>query len=254
MPQQLSDRGIVELFHLTLVRLLAAGPDKQQYIVKGGCNLRFFFGSPRYSEDIDYDTTAEPYVVRDRMKRLLDGTVLAGTLRSRGLTISRVSATKQTETTQRWKVGLSAAGRSIELPTKVELSHRGLSGEWLLESVDAALAHAYQVTPPLACHYGAQAAVQQKIGALALRREVQARDIFDLDLLLAKTGGTVSADEELMRLLRPAIERAWALSYADFQAQVVAYLEPEVAEQYASRDAWEAIQLRVVAALEGTSR
>lgn len=254
MPQQLSDRGIVELFHLTLVRLLAAGPDKQQYIVKGGCNLRFFFGSPRYSDAIDFDTTAEPYLVRDRMKRLLDGPVLAGTLRSRGLTISRVGATKQTETTQRWKVGLSAAGRSIELPTKVELSRHGLAGEWLLESVDPALAHVYQVTPPLACHYGARAALQQKIGALALRRVAQARDVFDLDLLLARTGGALPADERPARLLQPAIERTWAFSYADFQAQVVAYLEPEVAELYAARDAWEAIQLRVVAALEGTSR
>ena len=51
----LSDRETVELFHLQFVRALGAGPDKAKYAIKGGCNLRFYFGSIRYSEDLDLD-------------------------------------------------------------------------------------------------------------------------------------------------------------------------------------------------------
>jgi hypothetical protein len=45
----------VEYFHLQVSRLLLAGPDKGSFAIKGGCNLRLFFESPRYSEDIDFD-------------------------------------------------------------------------------------------------------------------------------------------------------------------------------------------------------
>lgn len=49
----MTDQEAVETFHLHFVRLLFMGRDKANYIVKGGCNLRFFFGSVRYSEDLD---------------------------------------------------------------------------------------------------------------------------------------------------------------------------------------------------------
>lgn len=38
----------VESFHLQFARLLCAGPDKDCFAIKGGCNLRFFFESVRY--------------------------------------------------------------------------------------------------------------------------------------------------------------------------------------------------------------
>jgi len=49
-------RECVELFHLTFLRALATrGEGKQRIALKGGCNLRFYFGSVRYSEDMDLD-------------------------------------------------------------------------------------------------------------------------------------------------------------------------------------------------------
>ena len=35
--------------------LVAKGDDKSLIALKGGCNLRFYFASIRYSEDIDFD-------------------------------------------------------------------------------------------------------------------------------------------------------------------------------------------------------
>jgi hypothetical protein len=47
----LSVRQSTELFHLVFLRaLVAKGEDKALVALKGGCNLRFFFGSVRYSE------------------------------------------------------------------------------------------------------------------------------------------------------------------------------------------------------------
>ena len=48
-------RQVVEMFHLVFLRaLVAKGDDKALFALKGGCNLRFYFGSLRYSEDIDF--------------------------------------------------------------------------------------------------------------------------------------------------------------------------------------------------------
>ena len=47
------------------------------------------------------------------------------------------------------------------------------------------VARAYRLPPFMVNHYDAAAALRQKIGALAGRRETQARDVFDLHHLLA---------------------------------------------------------------------
>lgn len=47
----LTARQAVEFFHLVFLRaLVSRGEDKALFALKGGCNLRFFFGSVRYSE------------------------------------------------------------------------------------------------------------------------------------------------------------------------------------------------------------
>src|SRR5438270_9349997 len=108
----LSDRQVVEFFHLHFVRLLCSGPDKDRFAIKGGCNLRFFFESMRYSEDIDLDVARLPvHTLKERVTRILKGPALSLPLKSRGIAVLDTSAPKQTETTQRWKVGLSLEGR-----------------------------------------------------------------------------------------------------------------------------------------------
>ena len=64
---------------------------------------------------------------------------------------------------------------------------------------------AYQLPPVMVSHYSAGTAFRQKVGALARRREIQARDLFDLHHLLATgaasgaTGVTRPADLEQAR-------------------------------------------------------
>ena len=99
-----SDRQAVELFHLHFVRLLCAGPDKDRFAIKGGCNLRFFFDSPRYSEDIDLDVARIPvHTLKERVAKILAGPALTLPLKSRGIAVAETSAPKQTDIAQRWK-------------------------------------------------------------------------------------------------------------------------------------------------------
>jgi predicted nucleotidyltransferase component of viral defense system len=52
---KLGDIEAVEQFHLLFLAHFGARVDKKLYCLKGGCNLRFFWKSIRYSEDIDFD-------------------------------------------------------------------------------------------------------------------------------------------------------------------------------------------------------
>ncbi len=247
-----SDRQVVESFHLHFVRLLCAGPDKDHFAVKGGCNIRFFFESVRYSEDIDLDVTDRVplHVLKEKVSRILEAPALSLPLRSRGIKVSNFTAPKQTETTQRWKVSLSAAGHSLPLPTKIEFSRRGTNEEPRLDAIAPVVAAEHQLVQFVAPHYPLDAALRQKVGALVGRNIVQARDVFDLGVLVARAGGRVDALRPVRSLIPAAVERVMAVSHADFKSQVASYLQPEHLAAHDSPEAWEALRLQVMDYLE----
>jgi predicted nucleotidyltransferase component of viral defense system len=244
----LTARQAVELFHLVFLRaLVAKGEDKRLFALKGGCNLRFYFDSVRYSEDIDFDVTViAKATLENKVGRLLRSPAVVAPLRAKGLDIVDVSAPKQTDTTQRWKAGLRGAGLP-PLRTKIEFSRRprGDIGGTEFEAVRSEVVRPYALPPFLATHYGTPAAIAQKIAALAQRGETQARDVFDLDLLLSRPDARIlPAEGEPFRAR--ALERAMDVSFGDYKAGVVAYLDPDQADIYGDPDAWRAMQARVV--------
>jgi predicted nucleotidyltransferase component of viral defense system len=250
----LSDRAAVEFFHLVFLRaLVGKGQDKGLFALKGGCNLRFYFGSVRYSEDIDLDVTVvAKATLRNKVDRLLASPLVAAPLKTQGLELTDLSAPKQTETTQRWKVGLKVVGRELALRTKIEFSRRGVVDGTQFEVVPADILRPYALTPFLATHYRAPSAVVQKIEALAGRTEPQARDVFDLNLLLARVDSVDAVAMASEPRLAAAIEHALEITYDQYAAQVVAYLDPVQRELYESRDAWNTMQDAVVTALESS--
>jgi hypothetical protein len=249
----LSVRQSTEVFHLVFLRaLVAKGEDKALVALKGGCNLRFFFGSVRYSEDMDLDVVV---IARDTLKnkvdRLLRSPAVTAPLKVHGLTIVETSAPKQTETTQRWKVGLRREGDELPIRTKVEFSRRDAIEGARFEAADREVLRPYGLTPVLAAHYTTGAAIRQKIHALAARTEPQARDVFDLSLLLARSDAAgLVLDAVAGRWLDDAIEHAMGISFDEYASKVVSFLEPGQAEVYAERPAWNAMQQDVVARLE----
>jgi len=240
-------REIVEITHIAFLGELGTKLGKERYAVKGGCNLRFFFRSPRLSEDLDLDVGDVPLrTLQGNVERVLSSRSLRLTLASAGIELVRHSAPKQTETTQRWKLELRAAG-NVTAHTKLEFSHGALAAGRLLERIEPALIVRYKLSPALVSHYDHSAALLQKAHALSGRAETQARDVFDLDLLLGGEGTALLAlpqrDRERMA------ECAVSIDYAAFKSQVVAYLPPEQQELYATQDVWEQMVLRVVTAL-----
>jgi predicted nucleotidyltransferase component of viral defense system len=248
-------RQDVELFHLLFLRQLEGRLDKSLYALKGGCNLRFYFKSIRYSEDIDFDVkTVAKDTLRTKVTKLLESTPFQQILASRKIEISGVSEAKQTETTQRWKITLRTESSSLPIPTKIEFSRRALQGALSFEPIDADLTRVYQLTPILANHYEDSSAFLQKIEALAERSEVQARDVFDLELLTKRKAHEQIAGKQTRpskAKLSKAIENAMSVSFEQFSSQVVAYLSSEYASYFGSEKAWNEIQTLAVETLEG---
>lgn len=249
----LTVRQSTEFFHLVFLRaLVAKGDDKGLIALKGGCNLRFFFGSVRYSEDMDLDVVViAKETLKNKVDRLLKSPAVTAPLKTYGLTIIETSAPKQTETTQRWKVGLSRAGDELPIRTKVEFSRRDDIEGTKYEAADREVLRPYGLTPVLAAHYTTATAIRQKLHALAARTEPQARDVFDLSLLFARPdAANLVLDATAKKWIDEAIDHAMGLSFDEYASKVVAYLEPSHAEIYADRSAWEAMQDDVVARLE----
>lgn len=245
----LSPAQAIEAFHLAFLGVLRQRLDPSRYILKGGANLRYFFDSVRYSEDIDIDVIGiSGWVLEEKVDGLLQSPALAITLRGSGLAVAtdEVSKPKQTDTTRRWKVPILAKGRSAPHRTKIEFSNRNGEQRYRLDAVPARVVAPYGLRPPSVQHYLEGPATEQKVLALAGRSETQARDVFDLDLLLRKSPLAPGAVDAGIR--RVAAERGLELPYGAFADQVLPFLDPEVAEVY-DETSWQQMQSFVIDAL-----
>ena len=242
-----SQRQYVELFHLLFMGQLVRKLDKRFYALKGGCNMRFFFKSPRYSDDIDLDVQSIPVsVLRENINGILNSNPLIDILQIRDIEIEHIKEHKQTETTQRWKLGLIVPQIDKPLPTKIEFSRRGLESPIEFESISPEIIRAYQLSPILINHYTAEITYRQKLKALLSRSTTQARDIFDLYHLLASRIEKVDLPEELCSNLNRVKDIILSVDFVVFKSQVISYLEPEDQPRFESEDIWDNIRLNVV--------
>ena len=246
-----NERQTIEIFHLLFLRAFGARVDKGLFAVKGGCNLRFFLKSIRYSEDMDLGIqTMSVGTLRNNVGRLLESPSFAQALRVQGIEIARTSLPKQTDTTQHWKLSLRILASGAEVPTKIEFSRRGLDGEKAVEPVDAGIIRTYRLYPVIVQHYCVHTAFAQKVSALALHKQVQSRDVFNLKLLMDAGGAERSLPAAVAANRTTAISNAIAADYDAFAGQVLAFLEPEYQEHYGHRKVWAALQEQVVDGLE----
>lgn len=248
-----------EVFHLVFLRELVRSVPLSTFALKGGTNLRFFFGSIRYSEDMDIDASGlAVHVLRERVMKVLESSGLADSLRTFGveeLRLPDMARAKQTETVQRFKFGLLGPGGE-DLATKVEFSRRGLDEGVRAEPVAADVLAAYRMPPVIIPHYDARSAALQKVRALFSRAQPQARDIFDL-YLLSSQPDVMEADlgQGLPpESIRRARERIYSIEYRQYRDTVVDFLGPEDRTVYNSPQIWDEIRLRVLAMLERHAR
>ena len=237
-----------EVFHLEFLRWFGRKLEADHYVLKGGVNLRLFFKSIRYSEDMDIDVKgARVERIKKTVMDILAARGFTDSLKSFG--IERIVApdlakAKQTKTTQRFKIHLLTTGGE-DLFAKVEFSRRGLKGSQLVEPVSNEILRAYKMAPLLVSHYDTASAVVQKIQALAQRTMLQARDIFDLFVLSSQYEESKQNKIEVSRtILKTAHDNIFLVEFPQFRDTVVAYLGAEDQKAYSSPEVWDEIKLK----------
>ena len=245
-----------EAFHILFLEGLLGRMDPSLFVLKGGLNLRFFFGSPRFSEDMDIDVLGSSVETLKRNGyRVLDDRGFRRSLAAFGISellVNDPARAKHTATTQRFRVRLvTTAGETW--PTKVEFSRRGDGGTFRADPISPDVVRAYHRLAMPCQHYDAGSTVLQKLNALAGRREPQTRDAFDLYVLwlgghwdAAVPGGIGTETRSL------ALENLLAFSYADYRGQVLDYLEPETLSQFGGETRWQMLVETVCGLVERT--
>lgn len=237
-------RQLREVFHFCFLERLLKMTEAGFFVLKGGVNLRFFFHSPRYSEDMDLNVLGGSVAaLKKNGYKLLDDAAFRRALRTYGIADIAVNdrdKAKHTQTTQRFRVQLvTVAGE--RLPSKVEFSRRVANDHTkAIEQIDSEIARQYNRLSFRCQHYSGEAAVIQKALALAGRAVTQARDVFDLEIL--QRGG-YARNVELRREIgsqkcSAALENLQSLTFDDFSGQVLEFLDVEPGREYGNRAAW----------------
>jgi len=259
MKTRLTLPEVHEVVQLAFLAGLTQRLSARHYILKGGANLRLFLNSPRSSKDMDFDAIDIPdWKLADKVNESLRAPVVGLILRTHGFTVARAGSQMQTGTTQRWAVEVQAPGHRLTISTAGEFSHR-VSAAGLHESarssasadpIDPRIAGRYGAPPIVLPHYLPAAAISQKIEALAQRAVNQPRDVFDLDLLLARhpDAAPTKGDLDSERAQRAA-ERATELEFGAFRDAVLPFIDMEVRSFYDTPAAWSAMQDRVATCL-----
>ncbi len=254
----LNDAQIREVFHFCFLERLLKLSDPSLFILKGGLNLRFFFNSPRYSEDMDIDVLAGSVeTLKKNGYKILQDPAFKRSLRLfdiEDIEINDPGKSKQTAITQRFRFALiTPAGH--RLPTKLEFSRReqGKSNDTPLELVSSDIARQYKKLSYRCHHYSGDDAVAQKIAALAGRVQTQARDVFDLAILFSGGYSFSTATEAQTgksplssATLDQAIECLTGLSWDDYLGQVVEFLDTTSKGEFGTKKSWESMQALVL--------
>ena len=111
-----TDLQLREIFHIEFLRWLGRKLKPNQYALKGGVNLRLFFGSIRYSEDLDIDVMhVAVATLKKNVMQILENQSFLYALKAFGIGAIQppdLTKAKQTETTQRFKIHLKASNNS----------------------------------------------------------------------------------------------------------------------------------------------
>jgi predicted nucleotidyltransferase component of viral defense system len=244
-----TDKQQREVFHFLFLEKLLKISDPALYVLKGGVNLRFFFASPRYSEDMDLDVLGGSVgTLKKNGYKILSDAAFKRTLKTFGIEDIRINdpaKAKHTETTQRFRFRLVNASGD-EFPTKVEFSRRQPpeTEQVVQEPVLPEVARTYKRISYECRHYDASAAILQKVRALGGRVEVQARDVFDLYIF--HLAGHLKKEElhrgSQVEERNQALAALSGITYEGYQGQVAEYLELEAQKRFGRPQDWEHIR------------
>lgn len=237
-----------EYFLILLLRELSRRLSGRPFALKGGVCLRLFYQSPRLSEDIDLDIAQVPApTLKNIVEKTLTARSFSALLENRGQRIAKWNASKQTPTTQRWKIILLVDSRSLN--TKLEFSRRRGEIPFITGIPDQVLLSHYKLMAFVAQHYSIEEMINQKIAALSHPPRQAARDLFDLYYLInKKVGEKVKLHQ---KVLLEAMEKCRAISQATFRSQVLPFLPEDLALFFAESGNYQKLQTQVIDYLSG---
>jgi predicted nucleotidyltransferase component of viral defense system len=254
MVPTLSDRPMATLseardaFQLRLLTFLYRGSTGSSLVLKGGAAMRVLTESARFTQDLDFDH--DPHrslaslqkTVRTAIDRAIQGSGLVGTA---------ISESKQTDTVARWKIfGRTSTGESLHL--RVEVSRRRAPDlrrvlKIPVQIADRTLPRVYVSV------YDEQALADNKLAALIDDRRTAPRDIYDLELLLARgIVPSVAAVDNLggqAKLIQRIADKLDLMSWALFRDEVVPTLPVEI-HAHIDEDEYLAMKVRLLETLE----
>lgn len=210
--------------------------------------MRVLTASARYTQDLDFDhdprrsLTSLQKTVRSAIARALQGS---------GLTQTSISEPKQTDMVARWKIS-GRASTGDELHLTVEISRRGAPDLDRVVKIpvqidDRTLPRVYVSV------YDEQALTDNKLAALLDERRTAPRDIYDLEVLLARGASPSSVAVERAggraALMRRVEEKLDLMGWPLFRDQVLPALPREI-QAHIDEDEYLAMKVRLLESLE----
>jgi predicted nucleotidyltransferase component of viral defense system len=238
---------IRDAFQQRLLTFLFRGSESSSLVLKGGGAMRVLTDSARYTQDLDFDH--DPHrslaslqkTVRSAIDRALKGSGLAG---------ASVTAPKQTDTVARWKVS-ARTELGVMLQLTVEVSRRTRPDPRHIVSIpiqvsDLTLPRVYVTV------YDDHALAGQKLSAIIDERRTAVRDLYDLELLLARgvcpsalVIESVGGAEFVSKGVAAKLD---LMDWAMFRDQVLPTLPPQI-ERHIDEFEYLEMKLRLLAAL-----
>ena len=210
--------------------------------------MRVLTESARFTQDLDFDHDPRcslavlQKTVRTAIDRAIQGSGLVGT---------SISESKQTDTVARWKIsGRTSTGENLHLTIEVSRRRAPDPSHVLkipVQIADRTLPRVY------ASVYDEQALADNKLAALLDDRRTAPRDIYDLELLLARgVVPSVAAVENLggrATLMQRVADKLDLMSWVLFRDEVLPTL-PEGIHEHIDEDEYLAMKVRLLETLE----
>ena len=239
---------IRDAFQLRLLTFLYRGSTSSSLVLKGGVAMRVLSESARFTQDLDFDH--DPHrslaslqnTVRKAIDRAIHGSGLVGTT---------ISESKQTDTVASWKIsGRTSTGEDLHLAVEVSRRQTPDPNHVLkipVQIADRTLPRVYVSI------YDEQALADNKLAALVDDRRTAPRDIYDLELLLARgVAPSAAAIENLggrAAMMKRVADKLDLMGWAFFRDQVLPTLPVEI-QSHVDEHEYLAMKLRLLATLK----
>src|SRR5512146_553836 len=238
---------IRDSFQHRLLTCLYRGSEGSSLVLKGGAAMRVLTASARYTQDLGFDhdprrsLTSLQKTVRSAVARALQGS---------GLTQTSITEPKQTDTVARWKIsGRTSSGDELHLTVEVSRRRAPDLGHVIKVPVqieDRTLPRVYVSV------YDEQALADNKLAALLDERRTAPRDIYDLEVLLARgTCPSAAAIEHAggaPSLMQRAAAKLGLMGWPLFRDQVLPALPREI-QAHLDEDEYLAMKVRLLDSL-----